>query len=402
MLRIPDAFKDAFRPEHRMRSILIAIILTLSSAFFVGYFYYSSAKDLSSNDFFVFWAAARFLQNGALAGAYDPPTFYAFERSLSVHSQGGLPFVYPPHAALIFKPFADLSLRAALVVWDVLSLMVYLAGGWRAFKPRTLAMFAALIAPSTVGNLIYGQTGLLTGGLTILGFSLLKRSPILSGVAFGLLSIKPQFAALPLLVLLLSGNRKASLAAAVTILLLVLASLAAFRPGDWANWMEALSGFSTGFSASSWHYQHGVTVYFTLLNLGASRHLAIAVQGIVSLLVLWRLVHILRRDSGPLAIMAALIGVFLATPYALIYDLPVVSAVCLMLIAEGLRSGFRDGELLIIAAAWCLPLILIATDGGNPGLALSVLVGLFAMILRRIKTPTPPTATTSAVPALTS
>ena len=399
MLRIPDAFKDAFQPEHRMRSILIAIILALSSAFFVGYFYYSSAKDLNSNDFFVFWAAGRFLQDNALAGAYDPATFYAFERSLGVHSQGGLPFVYPPHAALIFKPLADLPFFAALVVWDVLSLAVYLAGAWQVFRPRSLAMFAALIAPSTVGNLIYGQTGLLTGGLTILGFSLLKRSPILSGVAFGLLSIKPQFAALPLLVLLLSGNRKAALAAAVTILLLVLASLAAFQAGDWVDWMGTLSGFSTAFSASSWHYQQGITVYFTLLNLGVSRHLAIAIQGLVSLLVLWQLVHILRRDGGPLAIMAALIGVFLTTPYALIYDLPVVSAVCLMLIAVGFRGGFRDGELLIIAAAWCLPLILIATDGGNPALALCALVGLFALILRRIKTPMPRAAAGGTVQA---
>jgi len=389
MLRIPDAFKDAFQPEYRMRSILIAIILALSSAFFVGYFYFFSAKDLSSNDFFVFWAMGRFLQDGTLAGAYDPATFYAFERGLSIHSQGGLPFVYPPHAALIFRPFADLSLGAALAVWDMMSLTVYLAGAWQVFRPRTLAMSVALIAPSTVGNLIYSQTGLLTGGLTILGFSLLKRSPILSGVAFGLLSIKPQLAALPLLVLLLSGNRKASLAAAVTILLLVLVSLAAFQPGAWAGWMETLSGFSTAFSTSSWHYQNGVTVYFTLLNLGASRYVAIAVQGAVSVLVLWQLVRIVRSHSGPLAIMAALIGVFLATPYALIYDLPVVSVVCLMMIVEGFRSGFRDGELLVVATAWCLPLILIATDAGNPALALSVLVGLFALILRRIKTQMP-------------
>jgi len=389
MLRIPDAFKDAFQPEYRMRSILIAIILALSSAFFVGYFYFFSAKDLSSNDFFVFWAMGRFLQDGTLAGAYDPATFYAFERGLSIHSQGGLPFVYPPHAALIFRPFADLSLGAALAVWDMMSLTVYLAGAWQVFRPRTLAMPVALIAPSTVGNLIYSQTGLLTGGLTILGFSLLKRSPILSGVAFGLLSIKPQLAALPLLVLLLSGNRKASLAAAVTILLLVLVSLAAFQPGAWAGWMETLSGFSTAFSTSSWHYQNGVTVYFTLLNLGASRYVAIAVQGAVSVLVLWQLVRIVRSHSGPLAIMAALIGVFLATPYALIYDLPVVSVVCLMMIVEGFRSGFRDGELLVVATAWCLPLILIATDAGNPALALSVLVGLFALILRRIKTQMP-------------
>lgn len=392
MPRIPEVFKS----ERSVRLILIVIILALSYVFFAKYISFFSTTRFNNNDFFVFWSAARYLQHGALAGAYDPTTFYAFQRSVGGDVPTGLPFVYPPHAALMFLPFAHLSIYPASVVWDVLSLGVYLAGGWYLFKPRAL-LLAALIAPSTVTNLMFGQTGLLTGGLTMLGFSLLKRSPVLSGVAFGLLSIKPQLAALPLLVVLLSGNREAAKAAIVTILLLMLASLAVFHPGDWSTWLETVTGFSTQFSGSNWHYQHGVTVYLTLLDLGLDRHAAIAIQGVVSLLVLWQVISIMRRDSGPLAIMIALIGVFLATPYAMIYDLPVISTVCLMIMAEGTRSGFRDGELLVAAASWYLPLMIIASDGGNPALALSVLVGLFALILHRIKTQIPqaPVAATS-------
>ena len=385
--RIPDAAE----PERRLRSVLILIILALSSLFFAGYVHFFSTAGSAGNDFFVFWAAARFLQHGSLAGAYDPSIFYSFEHSLGVLGDlrpapdGGLPFVYPPHAALLFLPFAHLPLRAALVVWDALSLLLYVAAGWQLFRPRAAATFAALIAPSTVSNLIYGQTGLLTGGLTMLGFGLLQRAPILAGVAFGLLSIKPQMAVLPLLVLLLSGNRPAILAAAATFLALLLASVAVFGPASWSDWLGTLSGFSTAVSAHAWHYQYGVTVYFTLLGLGAGRGLAIAVQGLVSLLVLWKIVRLVRRDWGPLAIMAVLVGLFLAIPYALVYDLPVISAVCLMMIAQGNRSGFLDGELLLAATAWCLPLLLMVLGGGNPVLALSVLVGLLVLILRRMK-----------------
>jgi len=380
---------DAAEPERRLRSALILIILALSSLFFAGYVYFFSTAGFAGNDFFVFWAAARFLQHGSLAGVYDPSLFYPFEHSLGVLGDhraaqgGGLPFVYPPHAALLFLSFAHLPLRAALVVWDALSLLLYVAAGWQLLRPRAAATFAALIAPSTVSNLIYGQTGLLTGGLTMLGFGLLQRAPILAGVAFGLLSIKPQMAVLPLLVLLLSGKRPAILAAAVTILALLLASVAVFGPASWSDWLGTLSGFSTAVSAHAWHYQYGVTVYFTLLDLGADRGLAMAAQGLVSLLVLWKIVCLVRRDQGPLAIMAALVGLFLATPYALVYDLPVVSAVCLMMIVQGNRSGFLDGELLLAAMAWCLPLLLTVLGGGNPALALSVLIGLLALILRR-------------------
>jgi hypothetical protein len=381
--------RELFNSERKLRSILIALILAMSSLFFGAYLYFFSTSGFSRNDFFVFWAAARLLQHGDLQAAYDPATFYHFERSLDDHIQSGLPFVYPPHAALLFMPFAHLSVHAALVVWDLLSLTIYLAGCRQASKELTLPMFAALIAPSTVINLMYGQTGLVTGGLTVLGFSLLKRRPAFSGVMFGLLSIKPQLAALPLLMLLLSGNRKAISAAAVTVVLMVLASFAVFQPDDWSNWLQALTGFSTKFSASSWHNRFGVTVYFTLLSLGANRHAAIAVQAVISLLVIWQVMRVTRRVSGPTAIMTVLIGVFLATPYALIYDLPVVSAVCLMMIAEGNRSDFRGGELFLATAAWYLPLPLLFTDGGNPALAFCVLAGMFAVILRRAETQMP-------------
>jgi hypothetical protein len=383
MPRIPEPSSS----ERKVRTIIIAIILVMSCAFFARYAYFFFSTQFSNNDFLVFWSAARYLQNGTLEGAYDPTAFYAFQRSLNANYPVGLPFVYPPHAALLLLPFAHLSIYPALIAWDLLSLTVYLAGGWFMFKPRTPLTLAALIAPSTVSNLMFGQTGLLTGGLTMLGFSLLKRRPVASGVAFGLLSIKPQLAALPLLVLLMSGNHRAGKAAVITILLLLLASLGVFHPGDWSVWLQTLTGFSTQFSASPWHYQHGVTAYLTLLDLGINRYAAIAIQCLVSLLVLRQVMSVIRQDSGPLTIMVALIGVFLATPYAMIYDLPVISAVCLMMIAEGTRSSFRHGELLVIAAAWYLPVMIIASGGGNPALALSVFVGLFGLILRRIKAP---------------
>jgi len=385
---------DTVKPERKTPWILVGMVLALSFAFFLAYFYFLFTDGFRRNDFFVFWAAARYLQSGTLAGAYDPGTFHAFQLSLDPQDHGGLPFVYPPHAALLFMPLGHLPLHAAMVVWDLLSLSIFLAGIRQAVKSRAPAIlaapFAALIAPSTVSNLMYGQTGLLTGGLTVLGFALLQRSPILAGTMFGLLSIKPQLAVLPLLAVLLSGHRRAIVAAAATVLLLVLASLVVFQASDWSAWAQSLAGFSTAFSTSPLHYQYGVTVYFTLLNLGAGRYAALALQGMVSVLALGMVVRIMRRDQGPLAVMAALVGVLLATPYALIYDLPMVSAVCLMIMRQGTHSGFRDGELLVTAAAWCLPLVLIASGGGNPALACLVLLGLFALILRRAHPGQPP------------
>jgi hypothetical protein len=334
-------------------------------------------------DFFVLWSAARYALQAPLATVYDPAAFTAFKLPDTQGPLAHYPFLYPPPMALLLLPFARLPYAPAVLCWNLLSLALYLGGVWRLLRPRKLLALAALVAPATVVCLLFGQVGLFCGGLALLGFGLLRQRPLAAGILLGLLALKPQFALLPLAALFLCGQRRASLAALATLALLFVLSIAVFGLEAWSAWLRHLGGFSGGIAASAAHQEYGVTVYFTLLSLGLPSHPALALQALVSAAALWISVRALRTGNSPMHLAVPLAGLYLATPYAVIYDLPLASAVCLLLFAEALRTGLRNGELLAVAALWCLPGLVIFADVPLYAAALGLLLLLFVLVLRR-------------------
>jgi hypothetical protein len=77
-------------------------------------------------------------------------------------------------------------------------------------------------------------------------------------------------------------------------------------------------------------------------------------------------------------------GSLLATPYVLDYDLVVLALAIAFLAWHGLRHGFRDFEISLLAVAWIVPLLSrgIAGSTGIP-LGLTVLLAIYVVIVRR-------------------
>ena len=102
-------------------------------------------------------------------------------------------------------------------------------------------------------------------------------------------------------------------------------------------------------------------------------------------LVVWRC---FRDGPGPLAGAALLVATFLATPYAFVYDLPVLAAAVVWVIAERHEAGdtFGLGEMVVLMLGVLFP---ITMPAGNPHFPLSVvaLAFLLGMILRRVSHP---------------
>lgn len=347
-----------------------------------AYVYYVFCGSSHYDDFFVFWAAAGMSRHAPLAAIYDPAQFQAYKLAYTQGNLARFPFVYPPSAMLLFAPFGLLSFASALIAWNLLSLLLFLAAVRLVLKsPWTVA--AALVAPATVICLLLGQTGLLTGALALLGFGLLRQRPLLAGVLLGLLTFKPQLALLPVPVLFLSGQTRAGIAAASAAAVLAAASVAAFGPDPWLAWLGALHDFSSGLSASQPHQQYGVTVYFALLALGLSSHAALSLQAVITLVVLWTVARTVRKGQTPTRIVAPLLGLYLVTPYAAAYDLPALAVVCLMLFMAGLRQGFRIGDATVLSAAWCMPPLLMFSPLSLGAAAAIVLLLLFVLVRRR-------------------
>src|SRR3546814_15628180 len=89
-------------------------------------------------------------------------------------------------------PFGQLPYLWALAAWSLLWLAFYLwaSVGWR--TDATILVLALLLAPASYINISGGQNGFLTGALLIGGLRLLGPKPILAGICFGLLTVKPQ------------------------------------------------------------------------------------------------------------------------------------------------------------------------------------------------------------------
>jgi hypothetical protein len=79
-----------------------------------------------------------------------------------------------------------------------------------------------------------------------------------------------------------------------------------------------------------------------------------------------------------------IVGALLVSPFLLDYDLVILAAPLAWMLRQGLRTGFRDWEKLVLAAAFILPAVsrTLATQIHLP-LAPFVLAALFALVLRR-------------------
>lgn len=368
-------------------ALAVTVVFALSAAVFLAYLRFALQQP-QVNDFLVFWSAARQMQQAPLQDVYDPVLFDAFKHSIGGGLYSKLPFLYPPFTAALFFPFGLLPYGWALLLWNATSVLLYVCAVWLAMRPNGFAPAAALaaaVAPATVVTLLGGQVGLLISAATLLGVCQLGRRPWLAGTLLGLLALKPQLALLPGLVLLFSGQGRACLAAALTVALLALLSVIFFGADAWLAWGKSLGGFATDLHGSQAHQQFGITVYFALLDLGVNRYTALAAQVMVAAAVLRSIVRALRQGLGTPQRMLLLVGLYLATPYALVYDMPAVTAACLMLLIEGRRSGFRRGELPAIACAWCVPLLLVLPQVRSSVLGVAVLAGLFVVMEQRAR-----------------
>ena len=99
------------------------------------------------------------------------------------------------------------------------------------------------------------------------------------------------------------------------------------------------------------------------------------------------IVWILFRSGPPLLAGAGLlVAAFLATPYAFVYDMPVLATAVIWVIAERHRAGdaLGTGEVLVMILATIAPITLVAGTSTFP-LATLALILLLGAILRRCR-----------------
>ena len=337
------------------------------------------------NRMFLFWGWSRFLhQIAPPALIYDPHALYRFELGLPGARPKDLPFAYPPPSLLLIWPLGLMRPVVALLAWSAAGFGAYGLACWRGRGGWRVALLAA-IAPSTLVALYYAQNSLLVAALLIGGCRLLGRRPALGGVLFGLMIVKPQFALLLPVALIAARQWRAIFAAGATVTLMCAASVAAFGLACWTRLPAALAGLAAVVAHHRLldHLAPTITGGMRVLGVGADGTRAAQVAAMLAAAgAVW---FAWRRGPSALAVAALMVGGFLATPYAFLYDLPMLTFALQAVIAERHDShdGFATWEILVLIAAALLPVLMLFQPLGAPW-GMAVPAALFALILRRV------------------
>ncbi|NPV20318.1 glycosyltransferase family 87 protein [Bradyrhizobium aeschynomenes] len=316
----------ATHQTHDRRAVVIALIALVlyNSAYLVSWAL--SSPQPAFGDFFGLWSFGKF---AALSGAgiYDPVALARYQQTLDpALGGGGFPYPYPPTFLVALIPLGLLALPVAYVCWISVTFALYglatLGRNW-----RSLDGLALLAAPTTLINAITGQNGFLSAALLIGGLRLLASHPIIAGALLGLLAYKPQFVLLMPVVLLASRSWRAIVSAVATTVIVAVVTSAALDPWIWLQWVMKFPDYQAQLGANQASLDHMMpTVIAGLHALGAPPPVGITVQLVLSCAIVALVWAAWRRGITDRAIALVAVGSIIATPYAMIYDLPMVAA----------------------------------------------------------------------------
>lgn len=292
---------------------------------------------------------------------------------------------YPLHLLPLLWPFGQLSLPAALVVWNLLGLLCYgLIVYYGAPSQRRFACMLALLAPASFATLWMGQNGFFTAALFLGALLWLNTRPALAGIALGVLTVKPQLGLIWPLLLLRERRWQTIAAAVLTALLLVALSLALYGVDAWQQFFDK----ALAIQLSILHAETGQFLYqmmmpslpIALQRMGVAAQWAFLAQwvlsGVVAVLV-WRALRApLAFSHRALLITSA---AMLVTPYLFNYDLTILTgALVWRMLDTPPRTRFRA---VIYALAYLLP-VLVYIFYVTVALAPAIVLALFLITLR--------------------
>ncbi|HEX9098787.1 MAG TPA: glycosyltransferase family 87 protein [Candidatus Dormibacteraeota bacterium] len=328
----------------------------LAATMFAGFdiFQWAAAygSDHFHNDFTFYYAAARIGVTHGWQSIYDlnlqQSELDAIGSRIRIAELAR--YISPPPVAWLALPFTLLPYPIAYLSWSAL-LLAALAGTWYLAAPgagrlRLIHLLAALAWLPVIYALQLGQPGLFVA-LGVAGSYALLRSnrPFLSGLALGVIVLKPQLGFLLPIALVAGGRFRAVAGAAVALGLLLIASGLNVGPDGMAAYAERLS------FAADVPVNRQLTIALVIGGLGAAR----LVQGAIAVWAL-ALVFRLRRQSVEWIYVLAILGGLLATPYLHLDDLVMLGlAVWLYLRIPGRPRWSWAFVLALVIAAEGIP-----------------------------------------------
>jgi len=310
-----------------------------------------------TTDFASFYAAGKLALAGTAPLAYDQAAHQAAEWAATEPGVKYQFFFYPPVFLLLAAPLALLPYLVAFGVFEVATLLLYLASlrailrpdGWRWLVP-------ALGFPAVFWTLGLGQNAFLSAALFAIGTRLLDRRPGLAGLALGGLIFKPHLGVLIPVALLAGRHGRAILGAAVGAGGLIVLSWLLFGTQTWTAFLAAFTGAHGTYEDGRIELAGMITVFAAARLLGVPTAFAYAAQALAGLaaasvvaLLFW------RRAPLPARAAALIAGTLLAVPVLLLYDLMLLAVAGAWLLAAAHEDRLRKSEIPTLLGGYLMP-----------------------------------------------
>lgn len=374
---------ERIRPERTRNLIALAIVLF---GIVLGQTYFHTLWTLDHDgisrlnqklpywDFSNLWAGGRMALLGHVDWLFDVETYRAQLRLLFTPVLQDQEWSYPPSLLLIGVPLSTLPVFAAYLVWTLGTIAAF----FFAIRPLRLPWqveLAIVVSPAVMINALIGQNGALTAALLIAGLWNAPKRPLLAGVFFGLLTMKPHLGLLIPAALLASGNWRAILSSAISTVLLVLATGMIFGMDVWEGFRSVTTPLMAAIMEAPYpqpYHANAMTIFVMARFLSLPLPVAYGIQAVFTLAALiatwwlWRaktVIDPVRRLS------VTVLLVLIATPYGYSYD-----AVPMALAAAWGFLQERRIPLFVHGLVWIFPLFVHVLN--LQGLGIAILVPL--------------------------
>jgi len=317
---------------------VLTVATYLATTNWAGAFPRDKATLVLGRDFLNLWMYGRALfEGGEPARFYDVATYNATLAQMLGAGYPGQNWPNPPTALVLMAPFGLLNYFPALLAWAGVSLLAFHLAGRREVEDWRIVAVVA-VSPAALLCVLSGQSSLLTTAALLAIFAQLDKRPLLAGVLIGLLTVKPQLGILFPFALVASGRSRVFLAAGVTAVALLAASVALGGIESWHYYIvkalplqrEVLQDAAG--TAMPFH----PTIFMNIRGLvgnhvGEMIQLAFALAAVVAVSAAFRT----RRDADPRMLQALFLACTVsASPYMGAYDLLPLSFAAVALIAE--------------------------------------------------------------------
>jgi hypothetical protein len=369
----------------------IAFLIPLARVYWPG----GSGLDVTGHpigrDFINLWAAPQLAFSGRLSFLFDLHAYQVAIGEMFGHPLPDHIWSYPPTALLISWPLTLMPYFGALAVWTFGTFAVFAAIVVSQVPPerRCFALLSLALAPACLINSIGGQNGFLTAALLIGAVLSLDRRPILAGFLFGLLTFKPHLGLAVPFALLALGAWRVVIAAFVTTVLFVAASVAVLGAEVWPRFLVETGSYQLIIISNfeGFYTYMMASVLAAGRTFGLSYQAALAVQIAVAVVVLASACWAIRQTADPVCRVAVLATATpLVTPYAFNYDLTAVAAVLVWRLV-GVFPSDRKWDFTCLLA-WLAPTAMMPLNALGLGLTPFLQGAIFWMVIASIRSET--------------